>query len=276
MGDARGRGVGYVGLSHDEAAAVGLPRASSSSSSPRAGQAASTPADPAQPMAWIPVVATNDAFPLGQGPTYRVTASVSKNFTKQQVSDYLTGHGWTGVTLFDELASDAAPADWPGPETLGTLEDNHRWLRGQATHTGAPTAIDVVSTLHAIFAIHLSIYRIANVWQQMALLAGMPSEIIGPSSGLLGLDPSIDAIDAATVYGAWKSDSNPDSVADLARTMRANALPIAADLLDQRALELEGQQQTTQKAAATGRNAAGIAAGVASLLIGVLGALRRH
>jgi len=243
-----------------------------------AGQA--TPATPPAPApSWLAVAPTSDAYPLAQGPTYRVTASVSKNFSKQQIADYMTGHGWSGVALFDQGAGDATPADWPAGEELGALEDNHRWLRGQGVHSGEATSIDRVSTLHAIFAIHLSIYRIAGAWQLVPAQpgdAGMPPIIIGPGNGPLGLDVGIPQPIGASVYYAWADDTDPGKLQELAATMREGGYPIAADVLDQRALEVEGQQQATQTKAAAGRNAAAIATGIGSLLIAAIGALRRH
>jgi hypothetical protein len=225
----------------------------------------------------VPVAPTDDAYPLAQGPTYRVTASVSLNFTGKQVADYLTAHGWSTVSVYDQ--GDVVPADWPAGETLDTLEDHHRWLRGEGVHTGAPTSIDRVSTLHAIFAIHLSIYRIAGAWQLVAPAPGsqdMPPIVIGPGAGPLGLDVGIPQPIGASVYYAWADATDPSKLVALGATMRQGGYPIAADVLDQRALELQGAQQGAAVKAETGRNAAAIAAGVGSLLIAAVGALRRH
>lgn len=248
----------------------------------RAGQAspaavASSPAAAPAAPAWLPVAATADAYPLAQGPSYRVTASVSKNFSKSDVATYLTGHGWSTVALYDAAAGDATPADWPAGEQLGTLEDNHRWLRGEGVHSGAPTSIDQVSTLHAIFSIPLSIYRIADAWQLVpAPDPAAPPIIIGPGAGPLGLDVGIPQPIGASVYYAWEDETNPVKLEQLGATMRQGGYPIAADVLDQRALEVEGSQQATAQTAASSRNAVAIAGGVASLAIGILGALRHH
>ena len=259
---------GYVGLSSGEARRRGLPPIAVGAS-PAASAA----------LVWAPVATTNDAYPVPSGGHFRATVSLSKNFDKKAVGDYLSAHGWSNVLLYDQAAGDPTPPDWPVEGDLGRLEDNHRWLRGEATRSGAPTSVDRVSRLHALLTITLSIYRIAGAWMAQAssdVVPGLDPVIIGPGPGPLGLDAGITQPVGASVFYAWQDDTDPAKLQALAATMRMGGFPIAADVLDQRALELEGQQQATTSAQASSRKAIAMAGGVASLLFAFIGAVRHR
>lgn len=234
----------------------------------------------APPMAWLGLLPTDDAYPLTSSATYRVTASVSKNFTKKQIGDYLASHGWVNILLWDESVPGEAPlpTDWPsGQEELGGLEDNHRWLRGEATRT-SDTSIDVVSTVHAIFTIRLSVYRIANAWRKApAPTTGLdtPPILIGPGLGPLGLDVGIPQPIGASVYYAWRDSNDPHELRELAATMRQGSFPIAASVLDQEALAVEGQQQAAADKKEKSSSTLAKVGLAATIGLGVLGLLKK-
>ena len=216
----------------------------------------------------VPLNGDDDVYPVAKGITYRALVSVSNDYTKKQIADALSTRGWSGVTLYDP--GDALPADWPTENTSSGLEGNHRWMRGEATRTGASDTLDRVSTLHALVSIHLSLYRIAGMWKKVP----HPSQgtIIGPGSGPNGLDVGIPAPIAGAVLEAWANETDPAKLRELAATMRMANLPIASNVLDQHALYLTsagvqspGEQPATQSRGNAAAWFAGILASVAAL-----------
>ena len=128
---------------------------------PRTGQASA--AAPAS-AACTRLEPKGGAYEVKRDVRYRALVSASKHFDKAAIAKYLSEHGWTSVALYEP--GEALPADWPTepPALYEGLEDNHRWLHGDATRTGEDEALDVVSTLHKLISIRLSVYRIAALW----------------------------------------------------------------------------------------------------------------
>jgi hypothetical protein len=219
----------------------------------------------------VPLNRDDDVFPVAQGMTYRALVSVSKDYDKATVADALSARGWKEVTLWEP--GESLPADWPREDVSSGLEDGHRWLRGEATRMGPSDAIDRVSTVHAIVTLHLSAYRIAQLWKRVpALDQGL---IIGPGPGPHGLDAGIPPAIATAVLEAWTNETDPGRLSALGATMRQAGLVVAANVLDQRALVLEAGGLRSSVEQARLRDRAGGAMFFASIL-GMLAALLRR
>jgi Glutaredoxin len=349
------------------------------------------------PMAPAAAVCTlvqpaGSAYAVKTSVRYRALVSVSKHFDKAAIAKYLGEHGWVSVALYEP--GEALPADWPAEPSLaelGALEENHRWLRGDATRTGEDMSLDVVSTLHKLISLRLSIYRVAALWsctpraparapvpapmpapaasspsspsssssaaaplvivygarwcqacasatswltaqripfvekdvdedpgaraelaRKLAaaklsdpgvlpmldvagrMLAGFSPDVVqaalgaagapvalltmGPGSGPGGLDATISADHARSVQAAWAFEPDAGRLRQFAATLRQAGYPIAAGVLDQRALTVQAESQEAQR----GRDAkerakktdkalqvAGIVVGVAGIVIAV-------
>ena len=231
------------------------------------------------------------AYAIARGTRYRALVSLSSHFTAEAVRKYLTEHGWSDVLLVDQGA--APPADWPVGEDLAGLEDGHRWVRGQATRTGEDTTIDVVSTLHKLITIHLSVYRIGALWAcDGALEAAAPARPapssassttapssasslprIGKGTGPAGLDGSLPPELAPSVVHAWQTEEDPAKLRQLAATMRMGGYPIASQLLDQQALYADSEARARERAVEKPKQSRGRAIALGLAAVGVVAAL---
>jgi hypothetical protein len=121
-------------------------------------------------LVWHSVAPSGGDYSFASGERYAVLASVSKNYSKQEVSDYLTAHGWT-VTYAWEEGQAGARAAYPIDAWLDSLApdvtSNHRWLYAEANRTG-PTVLLGVSAPWP-----LTIYQIANVFQAVPAPPGL-------------------------------------------------------------------------------------------------------
>jgi hypothetical protein len=219
----------------------------------------------------VPLNRDDDVFPAAQGMTYRATVSVSSDYAKAAIVHELRAHGWSDVSLWEP--GEALPADWPKEELSGGLEEDHRWVRGQATRSGPSDTLDRVSTVRAIVTLHLSTYRIAQLWKRVP--APAQGLIIGPGPGAHGLDAGVPSAIAAAVLEAWTNETDPGKLRALGATMRQAGLVVAANVLDQRALVLEAGGIKTAQEESRLRDRAGGAMFFASLL-GTLAALIRR
>jgi hypothetical protein len=220
----------------------------------------------------VPLNLDDDVYPIAQGMTYRALVSVSANYTKAQIGQYLATHGYAAVTLWEP--TELLPVDWPSEDLSSGLEPNHRWLRGEATRTGASDVIDRVSTIHVLVTVHAAIYRIAAMWKKVpAPDAGL---VIGPAAGPHGLDPDIPTPIASAVVEAYVNETDPDKLKQLATTMRQAGLFTAASVLGFRAAALEAGGMPSASSRASARSKAGGAALFAAVLGALATALRKH
>jgi len=221
----------------------------------------------------FPVPPSGSDYPVMRGTRYRATVSVSNNFDRGAIAGYLVGHGWSSVQLWE--GSDPLPADWPSGEHLSGLEDNHRWLRGEATRSGESSSLGTSSPWP------FTIYRVANLWRVVAApapSAAAPTSappVIGPGAGPMGLDPGIPQHLGAAVFRAWSTETDPAALRALAATLRMGGYPIAADVLDQQALQVEGPAQPQPPARPRSRRALHAAAAIGGFLLSMLASARR-
>ena len=227
------------------------------------------------------------AYAIAPGVRYRALVSVSSHFTTEAVRKYLAEHGWSDVVLVDEGA--ALPPGWPTDEDLVGLEAGHRWVRGEAVRSGEATTVDVVSTLHKLITVRLSIYRIADLWAcegapasgPRAPAAPPPAAAPGPPAlprigtgpGPGGLDERMPAEIAPSVVHAWQTEPDPGKLRALAATMRMGGYPIASQLLDQQALYAEADERAAERPAKEEKRGRGKALAIGLAAVGTLAAL---
>ena len=104
---------------------------------------------------------SGNAFTFAEGDRYAVLASVSRNFTLDQVRKYMTDNGWQltyaweqGTPTRDTYAIDAWLAKLAPDPTA-----NHRWVYGEANRVGADW------TKGADAPWPFTIYHIAHVFE---------------------------------------------------------------------------------------------------------------
>lgn len=124
--------------------------------------------DPPAPLVWTEVAPSNGSFTFIKGQRYAVLASVSKNFTLDQVQRYMTSNGWTVTYAWEQAAPTRGlyPIDaWLAALPADTT-DNHRWVYGEADRTGD----DWTKGQDAPWP--LTLYHIAHVLQATPAPAG--------------------------------------------------------------------------------------------------------
>ena len=94
-------------------------------------------------ISWVQSKNAN-SYPVKMGGRYAGLASASKNFTIQQITDYLNGHGWQ-VTYAWEYGTDSRGGEFNVDVWLMGLKadstDNHRWIWIEGNRTGKDDSV---------------------------------------------------------------------------------------------------------------------------------------
>ena len=114
-----------------------------------------------------------------------------------------------------------------------------------------------------------------DVVQAALSAAGAPVQLLtmGPGPGPGGLDAGISVEHARSVQAAWAFEADAGRLRAFASTLRQGGYPIAAGVLDQRALTVQAETQASQRVrdADAREKKKGDALKVAGLVVGVAG-----
>jgi len=117
---------------------------------------------PAGPLVWQNVAPDSSGdYAFANGQRYAVLASVSRDYTAEQVGSYLAKHGWTVTYSWEQGESSRgqyAIDDWLGSLSPDTTS-NHRWLYAEANRTGPDASLGQSAPWPFTF------YAIADVFQ---------------------------------------------------------------------------------------------------------------
>ena len=145
------------------------------------------------PMVWSEILPGGNGFAFEQGNGYAILASVSKNYTLQQVQTYLTNNGWTVVYAWEYGTpgrNQYAVDDWLASLPADTTS-NHRWVYGEAGRSGANTTIGQNAPWP------LTIYEIAHVFEAVP---GQPNQAPGSASFPTSTAPACPAPSSTLPY----------------------------------------------------------------------------
>jgi len=257
---------------------------------------------PSLPLFCRRLTPRDGVYAIAQGARYRALVALSGHFSSGDVGKYLSEHGWSSVRVYE--GTEPPPTDWPtaeeGGALSGALDSGHRWVRGEAVRSGPDTSIDVVSTLHKLIALRLSIYRIGALWvceggsrtqtgtppasapsssaPPVPHTAAAPARLprIGQGPGPAGFDEDLPPELAPSIVHAWQTEADPHALRQLAQTMRQGGYPIAMNVLDQEAMYLEAEQRAVERAIDRPKKIRGRAIAIGLAAVGVAVALVRR
>jgi hypothetical protein len=121
---------------------------------------------------WAEVKPNGDGdFVFQPGERYAVLASVSKNFTVEQVVKYLAGKGFDVTYSWeqgDDVRRTGTKPMYDVDAWLLTVEpdarENHRWIYGEGNFDGA-APWTVGQNPPSILFVHITVYHVAHVMQ---------------------------------------------------------------------------------------------------------------
>jgi hypothetical protein len=110
-------------------------------------------------LVWATVPPNGSDYGFAQGERYAVLASVSLNYSLDEIRGYMSSHGWTVTYAWEQGQPSRGlyPIDSWLEGLAADTTSNHRWVYGEANRTDVDTTIGVDPPWP------LTIYHIADV-----------------------------------------------------------------------------------------------------------------